>query len=412
MSGSNVVEGLNFPEQKKQYIIKTLDPILEEMVADVLSSLPESPVDFMIKWLEKRGGPECSTAGRSSMIAENAQMKDQLGKMGHTLAEAAATIEGGEKEDPESEEEEDDDDELDEMPEHFKKPEGQMKTARASVSAEAYGAWNQKKAFTAPVHPKSDEQKARLRGVLMKSFLFAALEGGKEMDTVIGAMLEVNCEAGKRLITQGEDGDYLFVIEEGTLECKIQPKDGGDEKVVKTCTAGDAFGELALLYNCPRAAHVDSTSKCVLWQLDRETFNHIVKDAAMKKREKYEAFLKGVPLLSSMDAYELSQISDALKVETFSKDDFIVKQGEPGNAFYILEDGTAIATKSVEGAEATKVMDYKAGDYFGELALLKGEPRAANIVAQSDVKVLTLDRVSFKKMLGPLQDILARTSYK
>merc|ERR1719181_1864932 len=92
-------------------------------------------------------------------------------------------------EDKEEEEEEDDDDELDELPESFKKPEGQMKTARASVSAEAYGAWNQKAAFTAQVIPKTDEQKERLKVVLSKSFLFQALDE-KDMSTVIGAMKE------------------------------------------------------------------------------------------------------------------------------------------------------------------------------------------------------------------------------
>jgi CRP-like cAMP-binding protein len=41
------------------------------------------------------------------------------------------------------------------------------------------------------------------------------------------------------------------------------------------------FGELALLYNVPRAATITAIEKCVLWSLDRETFNNIVKDAAM-----------------------------------------------------------------------------------------------------------------------------------
>merc|ERR1719156_429412 len=95
------------------------------------------------------------------------------------------------------------------------------------------------------------------------------------------------------------------------------PKDGGEEKLVKTCEAGDNFGELALLYNCPRAASVESRDKCTLWQLDRETFNHIVKDAAQKKREKHEAFLKSVSMLSTMDAYSRSQIADALISEEF-----------------------------------------------------------------------------------------------
>merc|ERR1719235_2293693 len=166
----------------------------------------------------------------------------------------------------EEEEEEDDDDELDEIPESMKKPEGQMKTARASVSAEAYGAWNQKKAFTPPEYPKSDDQKKRLGEVLGKSFMFNGLET-KDFDAVIGAMLEVNAEPEQVLIKEGDDGDFLFVIESGILDCKKVI--GGEEKVVKTCEAGDAFGELALLYNCPRAASVVAREKCVLWKLDR-----------------------------------------------------------------------------------------------------------------------------------------------
>merc|ERR1719262_1988803 len=122
------------------------------------------------------------------------------------------------------------------------------------------------------------------------------------MGIIIGTMKEVVAQPKERLIKQGDAGDFLFVIETGKLDCII-----GD-KVVKTCVAGDVFGELALLYNCPRAANVDATEKCVLWQLDRETFNHIVKEAAQKKRARYDAFLQKVPLLASMDAYERSQL--------------------------------------------------------------------------------------------------------
>merc|ERR1719161_1837591 len=113
--------------------------------------------------------------------------------------------------DEEEEEEEEEDDELDEIPESMKKPEGQMKTARASVSAEAYGAWNQKKAFTPPSHPKTDEQKKRLGEVLGKSFLFSALES-KDLEAVLLAMLEVPAEPETVLIKEGDDGDFLFVI--------------------------------------------------------------------------------------------------------------------------------------------------------------------------------------------------------
>jgi hypothetical protein len=59
-------------------------------------------------------------------------------------------------------------------------------------------------------------------------------------------------------------------------------------RTVLDLPAGEAFGELALLYNAPRAATIVAKTEAELWQLDRNTFNHIVKDAASKKREKYE----------------------------------------------------------------------------------------------------------------------------
>lgn len=58
------------------------------------------------------------------------------------------------------------------------------------MSAECYGAWNQKKDFDPPVHPKTPEQKERLQATLGKSFLFQALEG-KDLVIVIDAMEEV-----------------------------------------------------------------------------------------------------------------------------------------------------------------------------------------------------------------------------
>lgn len=92
---------------------------------------------------------------------------------------------------------------------------------------------------------------------------------------------------------------------------------------------GEAFGELALLYNAPRAATIKAKTDCDLWVLDRNTFNYIVKDAAARKREKYEEFLKSVPLLSSMDHYERSKLADAIKEAKFEPSDYIIKQVYP-----------------------------------------------------------------------------------
>ena len=105
-----------------------------------------------------------------------------------------------------------------------------------------------------------------------------------------------------------------------------------------------------------------------------------------------------------MDHYERSKLADAVKDKKFNKDVNIITQGESGDVFYILVEGEAKATKKENPDQA--VMSYKPGDYFGELALLRGEPRAANVIATENCKVICLDRKSFKRLLGPLDKIL------
>ncbi len=130
-------------------------------------------------------------------------------------------------------------------------------------------------------------------------------------------MEERKATPGNALITQGEKGAELFVVEQGTLECFKKFDGETEEKFLKNYEPGEVFGELALLYNAPRAATIKAKTDCVLWVLDRATFNHIVKDAAQRKRDKYEDFLKTVKLLESMSHYERSKLADGIKEEIF-----------------------------------------------------------------------------------------------
>jgi cAMP-dependent protein kinase regulator len=86
---------------------------------------------------------------------------------------------------------------------------------------------------------------------------------------------------------------------------------------LKKYQPGEGFGELALLYNAPRAATIAAETESILWKLDRDTFNNIVKDAASKKRERYDDFLQSINILKTMDPYERSKLSDALTEQKF-----------------------------------------------------------------------------------------------
>ncbi len=86
----------------------------------------------------------------------------------------------------------------------------------------------------------------------------------------------------------------------------------------------------------------------------------------------------------------------------------MIKSGEEGNKFYLVEEGNLVATKSYGNEPDKEVMQYKPGDYFGERALLRNEPRAANVIAKTDCVLISMERHSFKRLMGPLEAILRR----
>ena len=259
----------------------------------------------MIRWLQNYSGIQS--------IGENIEQTE----LENLRREVKKYKKKYEKEDKEMEvsSEEDDDispEEQKKIDEEMKKRQAKKKGNRTSVSAEVYGIHNVKKPYVPRVIPKTEEQITRIKEKCMQSFIFNSLED-KELKTVIDSFEEKKYTAGQAVITQGEEGDVLYLVDSGELTCEKVFKAGDPPTYLKTYVPGESFGELALLYNAPRAATIKAKTDALLWALDRECFNNIVKDAAMKKREKYENTLKKVELLKSMDPYELGQICDALK---------------------------------------------------------------------------------------------------
>lgn len=134
----------------------------------------------------------------------------------------------------------------------------------------------------------------------------------EELNIVINAMAERHFKQGEKVIVQGDAGAVLFVVEEGQLDCYKTINKDDQPTYLKTYEPGEAFGELALLYNAPRAATIIAKTDALCWELDRNTFNSIVKVSSQKKRERYETFLQTVEILTSMDHYERSKIADVI----------------------------------------------------------------------------------------------------
>lgn len=273
-----------------------------------------------------------------------------------------------------------------------------------------------------PLHPKTPEQLSRLRDSVSSNFLFSHLADDSAA-LVLGALVEKPIPAKDiKVITQGDAGDYFYVVERGVFDiyvsptAKVEPGPNGMGAKVNSIGPGGSFGELALMYNAPRAATVVSTeANSTLWALDRVTFRRILMDSAFQRRRMYESFLEEVPLLSSLTLYERSKIADALDTQKFPAGATIIREGDPGEAFFILESGEAEVFKSDVAGGKEPVKRYRKGDYFGELALLDDKPRAASVVAAGQegevVKVAYLGKQGFQRLLGPVEGIMRRNDY-
>ncbi|XP_041448058.1 cAMP-dependent protein kinase type II regulatory subunit isoform X1 [Drosophila obscura] len=273
---------------------------------------------------------------------------------------------------------------------------------RKSVFAEAYDpeADDDDEGATA-IFPKTDEQRARLVESVKNVLLFRSLEK-EQMNQVLDAMFERKVQPGDYIIRQGDDGDNFYVIESGIYKVYI------NDKHINTYNHTGLFGELALLYNMPRAATVQAETNGLLWAMDRQTFRRILLKSAFKKRKMYEELLNNVPMLKALQNYERMNLADALITKSFESGERIIKQGDAADGMYFIEEGTVSVRMDQDDAEV-EISQLGKGQYFGELALVTHRPRAASVYATGGhVRLAFLDVRAFERLLGPCMDIMKR----
>uniref|UniRef100_A0A8C7UJH9 cAMP-dependent protein kinase type II regulatory subunit n=1 Tax=Oncorhynchus mykiss TaxID=8022 RepID=A0A8C7UJH9_ONCMY len=286
---------------------------------------------------------------------------------------------------------------------------------RASVCAEAYNPDDDEDEDFEPrvVHSKSDEQRRRLQDACRDILLFKTLDQ-EQFSEVLDGMFEVLVKPQEHIINQGEDGDNFYVIERGVYDIVVLI-DGVGKCVGKYDNKG-SFGELALMYNTPRAATIMATQEGALWGLDRATFHRLIVKNNAKKRKMYEAFIECVPLLKSLELSERMKIVDVVGMRAFKDEECIITQGEKADCFYIVESGqvkimiiSKVGTKAgqLDNAEV-EIARCSRGQYFGELALVTNKPRAASVYAVGDTKCLVIDIQAFERLLGSCKEIMKR----
>uniref|UniRef100_A0AC35U511 cGMP-dependent protein kinase n=1 Tax=Rhabditophanes sp. KR3021 TaxID=114890 RepID=A0AC35U511_9BILA len=270
---------------------------------------------------------------------------------------------------------------------------------KVAVSAEPANI-EQNRNITLQHHPKDPQDKQLIREAVQKNDFLRQL-AKEQVIELVECMYEMRARSGQWVIQEGEPGDRLFVIGEGQLQVS---REGTN---LSTLGPGTVMGELAILYNCTRTASIQALSDVKLWVLDRSIFQMITMRLGLERHNTCMKFLKNVTYFSHLSDDRLSKMADVMDQEYYSGGHCIIREGEKGETFFVINKGEVVVTQFVEGEdEAKEIRTLGQGDFFGEKALLGEEVRTASVFAKDPgAEVLSLDRESFYNLIGELDSI-------
>uniref|UniRef100_A0A1I8FF44 cAMP-dependent protein kinase type II regulatory subunit n=1 Tax=Macrostomum lignano TaxID=282301 RepID=A0A1I8FF44_9PLAT len=267
-----------------------------------------------------------------------------------------------------------------------KRPE-KTRTTRKSVAAPSFDPEQHEATYERRVVPKSDEQRRRLMEAMRHILLFRSLERA-DLGHVIDAMEERLVSAGTCVIEQDQEGDNFYVVEKGIFEAFVRDRATGTSRHVLTYKNEGSFGELALMYYCPRAATIVAKTDGVLWSLDMETFQQKVLMAAFKHRKNLSSGRAAAG--REMTQYERQNVADALREREFSDGEPIILQGDVGNEMFFIEDGSVRVMRRHNAADSGLETQSPAATPWA--------PRAVCVLHVSD----------FERLLGPCLTVMRR----
>ena len=117
-------------------------------------------------------------------------------------------------------------------------------------------------------------------------------------------------------------------------------------------------------------------------------------------REEKVRYLERVPIFEACSLRQLRAVADISKVVEVPERTVLTRQGEPGEEFFIIVDGTALVTLSM-----TRRHRLKPGEFFGEMSLLDGGPRSATVKAETDLRVLVINRAHFWELIRAVPEL-------
>src|SRR5881409_244634 len=239
--------------------------------------------------------------------------------------------------------------------------------------------------------------------ILRRSSVFRFL-ADEHFAAIEPLLQEEHYEFGDVIVKQDDPADSFYVLTNGRARAvKIKPD--GEEIPLGVLKPSDSFGEAALAEGGTRNATVRCSTAVDVLRIDRDDFLQLVH--RMPELKQYvettgrnralQSFLYQFSNFGRLPTTVLRSMMDKLEPITFEKGNLIIREGDDAGPLYIIEKGRARAFAGVDGRERNLAF-YREGDFFGELSVLNGSPRAASVEAFSDCQLLSLEPKSVQDL--------------
>lgn len=226
-------------------------------------------------------------------------------------------------------------------------------------------------------------------------FVLSNLEP-RQVRTLVKAMEKHRARKGEKVITQGDTGDYLYVVKEGTVRFLVDGEDAG------TAGPGTVVGELALLYDCPRAATVLAETDCLFYRVSQETFRRMQASFVLSDDEETRSLLRGTKLFAQVPDDLIREMASCMFQKKFKTGEILVEKGETLDEIYFLKSGRLVGRDI--GFGDTKLADFELnpGESFGARAVVMNEPCIGTAECLTDGVVYVLTKERFFRCLDGL----------
>jgi putative peptide zinc metalloprotease protein len=260
--------------------------------------------------------------------------------------------------------------------------------------------FNQLLASSWLIKPVSHDKGEDLK--LLASLPLFSESSPEELQHLTSACFERHYKPGEIIMKQGAVGDCFYMVKSGQVSVWQRDTDGS-EKQVNTHERGGYFGELALLNNAPRNATCRSDTATILLCLRKDDFDllarrHFTLASHLQELYHHLHLLQQIPLFRETPSHLLKSIAAQLQISEVEAGQDLIRQGESGDLFYIIESGQVEVL--VESAGKTQLIDHRGpGEFFGEIALLSDTPRSATVRTCCPTRLLQLRRVDFLSLI-------------